>query len=518
MSSPREQELEKAINQLQQENLLLRQKLDLLFRKQFGPSSEKVAPDQLDLLLNNLDEAGKPEDDGSKTEEETVVPRKTKKRKPGNAKKPRIPDHIPVESTQTITPQAVLDHPDQWRHIGQEISEYLDYQPGHFFKRQIIRPKYVHKSNVELPPIIAPLPKQWTERSIAGPGLLAHIAISKYADHLPLHRQEQIYGTRHDIRLPRNTMARWIDRIADSHKLIYLCMGKELLAGDYLQIDETPINYLKPGSGKAQQGYFWAYSTPKGDVLFDWQTGRNHDCLLEMLTKPNQSKEGPARIHLFQGYVQCDGYIAYKTLANKVSGIQLAGCWAHVRRKFNDARAHAPKQANWFIRQIQLHYQIETKHRDQDTSPKLRQQVRSSQSRHILTRIKKALLLCKARPSILPESTLGKAIGYALGEWTYLEIYLEVGQVEIDNNLAENTIRPTAIGKKNWMFIGGAHTGQRSAIIYTIIESCRRRGICPHAYLTDVLTRLPNATTGDVKSLTPEGWAAIKASPAAKAA
>ena len=518
MSRSREQQLEEENARLQQEIKLLQQKLDLLLRRQFGQSSEKVSPDQLDLLLNNPDDAGKPEDDGSKTEEETVVLRKTKKRKPGNEKKPRIPDHIPVESSETITPQAVLEQPDQWRHIGQEISEYLDYQPGHFFKRQIIRPKYVHKSNVDLPPIIAPLPKQWTERSIAAPGLLAHIAISKYADHLPLFRQEKIYDTRHHIRIPRNTMARWIDQIADSLKLIYLCMADQLLAGDYLQIDETPIRYLQPGSGKAQQGYFWAYSNPKGDALFDWQTGRSHDCLLEMFTKPNESKEGPARIHLFQGYAQCDGYIAYKTLANKVSGIQLAGCWAHVRRKFKDALTYAPKQASWFIRQIQLLYRIEKKLRKENTTPKLRQVIRSSQSRPILSRIKKALMLCKARPSILPESTLGKAIAYALSEWPYLEVYLEAGQIEIDNNNAENSIRPTALGKKNWMFIGGAHTGQRSAIIYTVIESCRRRGICPHEYLTDVLTRLPSATTSDIESLTPSGWAAAKGAPKKKAA
>jgi len=518
VSRSREQQLEEENARLQQEIKLLQQKLDLLLRRQFGQSSEKISPDQLDLLLNNPDDAGKPEDDGSKTEEETVVLRKTKKRKPGNAKKPRIPDRIPVESTQTITPQAVLDQPDQWRHIGQEVSEYLDYQPGHFFKRQIIRPKYVHKRNVDLPPIIAPLPKQWTERSIAAPGLLAHIAISKYADHHLLFRQEKIYGTRHHMQLPRNTMARWIEQIADSLKLIYLCMADQLLAGDYLQIDETPIRYLQPGSGKAQQGYFWAYSNPKGDALFDWQTGRSHDCLLEMLTKPNESKEGPARIHLFQGYAQCDGYIAYKTLANKVSGIQLAGCWAHLRRKFKDALRHAPKQASWFIRQIQLLYRIEKKLRKENTTPKLRQVIRSSQSRPILSRIKKALMLSKARPSILPESTLGKAIAYALSEWPYLEVYLEAGQIEIDNNNAENTIRPTALGKKNWMFIGGAHTGQRSAIIYTVIESCRRRGICPHEYLTDVLTRLPSATTSDIESLTPSGWAAAKGAPKKKAA
>jgi transposase len=509
VSSIREQELEKTVQQLRQENELLRQKLDLILRKQFGPSSEKISGIQLDYLMNNLDELGKPKDDGSKkTEEETVV---TKTKRPrGQRKKPRIPDHLPVGSREVIKPQDVLDHPEQWRCIGEEVSETLDFQPGHFFKRQIIRPKYVRIGSPDLPPIIAPLPNRWTERCIAAPGLQAHITISKYADHLPLYRQEQIFKIRHGVELPRNTMARWIDYVADSLKLIYLCMAEQLLSGDYLQIDETPIRYLQPGSGKAQQGYFWAYSNPKGDALFDWQTSRGHECLLEMFKDPNQSDESKPPIYIFQGHVQCDGYSAYKTLANKVTGIQLVGCWAHVRRKFNDALTHAPIQASWIIRQIQLLYHIEKKLREQRAGPRLRESVRASQSRPILARIKKAVMLYKARPSILPQSTLGKAVGYALGEWPYLEIYLGEGQVEIDNNLVENAIRPTALGKKNWMFIGRAHTGERSAIIYSLIESCRRRGIDPHEYLTDVLTRIPNSTTKDIKSLTPAGWAAAK--------
>jgi transposase len=293
-----------------------------------------------------------------------------------------------------------------------------------------------------------------------------------------------------------------MDYVSESLKLIYLCMGEQLFAGSYLQVDETPIKYLEPGSGKAQQGYFWAYSNPKGDVLFDWQPGRGHECLLEMLKKPNQSENSKDAVLYYQGIIQCDGYSAYGTLARKITGITLAGCWAHVRRKFNDAAKHSPALANWIIKQIQHLYQIEKK-----AGPRLRHSVRQSESRPIVARIKKALMIYKARPSILPQSTLGMAVEYALGQWVGLEVYLTDGRVEIDNNLVENAIRPTAIGKKNWLFIGRVDTGERSAIIYSIIESCRRRGIDPHAYLTDVLERIPDAKTSDIKNLTPEAWA-----------
>ena len=185
----------------------------------------------------------------------------------------------------------------------------------------------MHLERRDEPPIIADLPNRWTERCLATPGLQAHIAISKYADHLPLHRQEQIFKIRNDVHLPRNTMSRWMDDVAQSLKLILLCMAEQLFAGDYIQVDETPIKYLKPGSGKAQQGFFWAYSNPKGDVIFDWRTSRGHECLLERLQRPTPDKADPPLY--YQGILQCDGYSAYKTLIKKVTGIQLVGCWAH---------------------------------------------------------------------------------------------------------------------------------------------------------------------------------------------
>lgn len=514
MSSPRERALEETVKRLEQENKLLREKLDLLIRRLHGKSSEKTPPQQQDFLAEEEKSPGKPKGDGaaeSKKEETVAKPKPRAKRS-----KPRLPEHLPVESCEELIPQEVLDHPDEWRRIGEEVSEQLDFRPGRFFRRQLVRPKYVHMERRDEPPIIAPLPNRWTERCLASTGLQAHIAISKYADHIPLYRQEQIFRARYGVDLPRNTMARWMDFVAESLKMIYTSMLNGLRAADYLQIDETPIKYLDPGGGKTAQGYFWAFSSPQGDVIFDWQTSRGHECLLQILaptdSKGNRDKTRP----WFQGIVQCDGHGAYKVLAKKVDGIVLGGCWAHVRRKFHDALGSGHSaQAEWILRQIGLLYAIEKRLRETKTGPRHAprrcQSVRASESLPIVARIKKALMRFKARPSILPQSLLGRATDYALTQWETLEVFLRDGRVAIDNNGVENAIRPTALGKKNWLFVGSADTGDRSAILYSIIESCRRRGIEPYAYLSDVLARVPNATNQDVYSLTPEGWAKDRA-------
>jgi len=514
VASKRENKLAETNRKLVQENTLLRQKIDVLLRRMHGTSSEKISPDQLEALEqqelledDQPDGPGKPKGDDLNGKEAIA---KGEERKPRS--KPRIPDHLPVESRDVIQPQEVIDDPEGWRQIGEEISQYLDFEPGHFFKHEIVRPKYVRIDDPEQPPLIASLPSRWTDRCIASPGLLAHIAVSKFVDHLPLFRQEGIFKKRHGIAVPRNTMSRWMEMVSENLRLIYNHMVGELISGDYLQVDETPIKYLEPGRGKAPQGYFWAYSNPKGDVVFDWQTGRNHECLLEMLRDPDR-RSGERG---FQGTLQCDGYAAYKTVARKISGIHLMGCWAHVRRKFRDALEHSPVEAGKVLREIQHLYRIEKVLREDGAEPSSRKKVRNEQSRPILRELKKALIELRARPSVLPKSSIGKAIDYALGEWEWLETYLEDGRVEIDNNLIENAIRPTALGKKNWMFIGRAETGERSAIIYSVIESCRRRGIDPYAYLKDVLSRMPSATTGEIKHLTPGAW--VAAQPLANAA
>jgi len=263
-----------------------------------------------------------------------------------------------------------------------------------------------------------------------------------------------------------------------------------------VQVDETPVDYLAPGHGKTKQGYLWTCSRPGGDVFYRWETSRAAECLHNIIPVD------------FTGTVQCDGYSAYRAFAHKRNGtIALAGCWAHVRRKFHEALEQSPKTAGWIMRQIQHLYRVEAKLREQRAGPRLRAAVRAHQSQPIVERIERALLRLKSSGRHLPQSLLGVAMDYALGQWRTLDVYLGDGRVEIDNNLVENAIRPTALGKKNWLFVGEAEAGDRGAIIYTVIESCRRRDIDPYAYLKDVLTRLPNMTNHQIHEVTPAAWA-----------
>ena len=209
----------------------------------------------------------------------------------------------------------------------------------------------------------------------------------------------------------------------------------------------------------------------------------------------------------FAGTLQCDGYSAYRAFANeRGSGIRLAGCWAHVRRKFYEALESAPQAAGWILRHIQNLYRIEAGLRRRQAGPRLRQAIRTSQSRPLVERIHRALIRIKQTKDHLPQSLMGQALDYALGQWNTLEIFLEDGRVEIDNNLVENAIRPTALGKKNWLFLGEAAAGERGAILYTVIESCRRRGVEPYSYLRTVLSRLPSKTNRQIPQITPEAW------------
>jgi len=490
----------RAENKAQQiEIKLLREKIDLLIRRVFGKSSEQLDDGQLMLLLQGGDDGAKkdPASSASPGVLEAEIEKRgkdTAKIKPRKEREARVPEHLPAVD-EVIEPDEVVADPEAWRLMGEEITEQLDYKPARFFRRRIIRRKYVKRDEPHQAPIIAPL-NTLQERSIAAPGLLAQIIVAKYCDHLPLYRQEQIYATRHDIAIPRQSMARWIGLAADWLRTIYESIHTGVMAGGYVQVDETPVEYLSPGNGQTKQGYLWACKRPGCDVSFTWATTRAARCLDRII---------PAD---FTGTVQCDGYAAYPSFANRSEGrITLAACWAHARRKFHESLEAAPQQAGWLLLQIQHLYRIEKQLREAKAGPQQRQAVRASQSRMIIERIHRALSRIKLKGRHLPQSALGKAIDYTLTMWPMLTVYLEDGRVEIDNNPVENAIRPTAIGKKNWLFIGEAEAGQRSAILFTIIEACRSRGIDPQTYLREVLTRLPTLTNRQIKDVTPEAWA-----------
>jgi len=485
------EECQEALRQSRRENELLRQKLDRLIRRMFGSSSERLDRAQLELLLQ-LSESP------DITAQEVPLPEVGSSRRSCRQRTLRLPENLPVVE-EVIDPPLVKQKPEAWRCIGQEVSEQLDYEPARFLRRRTIRRKYVHRINLDHAPLIAPLPERLLDRSLPAPGLLAQILVGKYCDHLPLYRQEQIFAQRHRVHLPRQTLARWVGLAADWLKPIYEHIRTGVMAGGYVQVDETPIDYLEPGHGKTKQGYLWTGNRPGGDVFYHWQTSRAAACLDNIV---------PAH---FSGIVQCDGYAAYRAFANgRGNAIELAGCWAHVRRKFYEALEQSPRTSGWLVRQIQHLYRIEANLRDHRAGPRLRQALRASQSRPIVERIQHVLVRLKSSGRYLPQSLLGGAIDYALCHWPTLEVYLDDGRVELDNNLVENAIRPTAIGKKNWLFIGDADAGQRSAIIYTVIENCRRRGLDPFAYLREVLTRLPNMTNWQIPEITPQAWAKVQ--------
>lgn len=487
------QEAEAQNARLAQENALLRQKIDSLVKRIFGASSEKLDAAQLDLLLSlGTAESGKAP---ASSPLEEAVPSSCKngsRRRKKN--EPRWPADLQIIE-EVIEPAEVKVEPQAWRCIGEEISEQLDYEPARFLRRRLVRRKYVHRRELDQAPVIALLPEKLQERCLAAPGLLAQIIVGKYCDHLPLYRQEQIYWTRHRVDLPRQTLAAWMGLAADWLQPIYRQIRAGVMAGGYVQIDETPIKYLSPGHGQTKQGYLWTCSRPGGDAVFHWQTSRAAVCLNRIVPVD------------FRGTVQCDGYAAYGAFAKeRGEGITLAGCFAHARRNFYEAREGAPQHAGWILRQIAHLYRIEKQLREQRAGPRLRGAVRAHESRPIHARIHRALVRLKLSKRHLPQSSMGQAIDYALGQWPMLSVYLADGRVEIDNNLVENAIRPTAIGKKNWLFIGEASAGERGAILYTIVESCRRRGLDPYRYLRELLTALPTMTNWQVKDWTPQAW------------
>lgn len=480
------------------ENKLLREKVDLLIRRIFGKSSEQLDDRQLMLLLQGDEPAKKDPASsagpGALEAELGKGDRELKAKGARGERRPRLPDDLPVGEEIIVDPEEVKARPEAYRQMGEEITEQLDYTPARFSRRRIIRRKYVRRDEPHQAPVIAAL-DTLQERSLAAPGLLAHIIVSKYCDHLPLHRQEQIYKLRQRIEVPRQSMARWLALAAQWLTPLYERIHTGVMAGGYVQTDETMVEYLDPGHGQTRQGYLWTLKRPEGDAVFVWRTSRAAQCLHSII---------PAD---FTGVIGCDGYQAYQTHAAHSAGrVSLAACWAHVRRKFDEAKEAAPKQACAVLLLIQRLYQIEKHLRAQHLSPKLRQVIRQQHSRMLVERIGALLRRWKQRHTFLPRSLMGRAIDYTLTLWSHLQVYLEDGRVQIDNNLVENAIRPTAIGKKNWLFIGDADAGETSAILFTLIEACRSRKIDPWEYLRDVLTRLPAMTNHQLGEVMPEAW------------
>jgi hypothetical protein len=356
-------------------------------------------------------------------------------------------------------------------------------------------------------PITAPL-HLLQDRCIATPRLLANTLVLRFEQHLPYYRIEQLYA-RAGVPLSRQTLCGWAGMAAEASGLILVATKDEVFADGYVQVDETPVKYQDPDrKGVCGTGYCWLFHNPVRNLsYFAWRTGRGADSLEKIV---------PAD---YRGIIQCDGWKSYnrfvKNRAEKGHSIQLAGCMAHARRYFYDARAEG-EDAAWVLLQMQKLYHIETRLRDCRAGPATIRAERKTHSLPILRQIKARLDDLVVRRKHLPRSLTGEAITYTLGQWDKLLVFLQNGRVMIDNNLVENAIRPTAIGRKNWLFMGDPKSGGRAALFYTLIGNCHRAGIDAQSYLTDLFTRLalPAQTTKTLRALTPHGWAADRQSPA----
>lgn len=473
----------------------LQGKVDALVQKLFGKSSEKLDERQLMLLLQGGDEGPKKSEASECESVDLEAQRKVKKSVRSEV---RIPDNLPVSEHLEIIPEAVQASPDEFRYVDSQFTEQLDFQPPRYTKRIIERRRYAKIDEPQLPPIIAELPVM-VAGCKAAPGLLAAIIVGKFCDHLPLYRQEQIAMQRHGLYLSRQTMSRWLADVSQQMRPVYELMHQDLLAQKYVQCDETCIKYLKPGSGKAQHGYFWVVASPGKDTVFHWHTGRSGQCFDQVIPL------------WYNHTLGCDAYSVYiAAQKNRQSKFRLAGCWAHVRRKFYEARNHDPRRAGLALRLIASLYKIEDRLKKLGYGPCLKAVVRQHEAAPIIARLFELLRKWTMASRFTPQSAMGKASSYTLAISMALMAYLEEGNVEIDNNRVENAIRPTAIGKKNWLFIGDESSGQNSAILYTLVEACRQRGIDPWKYFKDILTRLPTMSTRDYAKLTPAAWQAAQ--------
>ena len=401
--------------------------------------------------------------------------------------------HLPIKETIEILPEAVKKDPTLYAKIGEERTFEVDIVPPQLFKREIVRPKFKHLLDRNRAPILAPAPMRIVPGGFASAGLIAWALTAKYADHLPLYRQEQMLA-RWGAPISRQNLCDWVGLATPFLEPLVKIMKTDLLRSGYVQADETPVKCNDPDlqDGKTTQGYLWALSRPGGDVVFEWRLSRKHE-------------EAERLLGDFAGVLQSDGYEAYPAYVRVRPEVTWVGCWAHARRKFFEAASERRAEATRVLELIAQLYQFESQW-DEAAVGERRAALRQEHFAGPLAELKTLVQELLAGP-VLPQSGLGKACTYLLGHWAPLTAHLQYSHTALDTNAVENAIRPSAVGKKNWLFIGHPDAGDRAAVMYSLIVSCQRRGHNPHEYLKDLLTHLPAMTTkDDLRPLLPSQW------------
>ena len=463
----------------------LRFQLDQLRRAIFGHKSERFVPENPDQLRLDFDMG---EEAPATPETETITITRLKKKKKAAQPNVRlaIPAHLP-RVIEIIEPENL---PAGSKKIGEEKTEVMEITPARIYVRCIIRPKYALPQEKGIS--IAYLPSLPLPKSNAGASLIAWLIVNKYVNHLPFYRQVQILK-RDGVDLAESTINKWFAKTADLLEPLYDRIWMHIRESDHIFADESTIKVLNTDKPSGSlKGYFWLFKMlDPGMVLFYYNKGsRGYHILHEVLPG-------------FQGAVQCDGYGAYDDL-DKIKGITTIGCWAHARRKFEQALENDPLPARYAMLKIQELYAIERKATEGNFTPDQIKELREKESYPILKEFETWLLA--TAQTVLPKSPIGKAIHYTYGIYRKLIRYTLDGRYRIDNNLAENSVRDLALGRKNYLFCGNHESARRTAVIYSLMASCKVNDVNPQEWLTDVLNRIQDQKNQKMDELLPHIW------------
>lgn len=485
----------------------IKAKLDAFMNRFFGPRSERFAPDQLafafldeDLYKDLLDKVP-PHTDEAPDDEGTSKGKKRKRRRNGRAP---IPEDLPRED-RVHEPDPDALHCDECDvdkvRIGEEVSEQVEYVPASIKVIRHIRPRYACPC-CESGVTIADPPPAPIDKGRPGPGLLAKVVVSKYEDHLPLNRQTRVFG-RHGYPIHRSTLCDWVGDTASLLRPIAMAMKREILATGYVNTDDTPVRVHmgKKGPGKTKEGRIWVYASSElREAVYDFTMSR--------------AGAGPESfLGNFTGYLQADAFSGYDRLFESGDIVEV-GCMAHARRGFHDARSTEPEGASVVLAVIRGLYMIERAATEAGFGPEERRRVRQIEAAPLLESLEKFLRTEGHRA--LPKSPFGKAIGYALNQWDAICRYTTDGRLSIDNGLSERCLRSVAVGRNNWVFAGSPAGGERAAVLYSLVQSCRLQGIDAFTYLRDVIARLHVTPMSRIGELTPRGWRLAREASAAQ--
>lgn len=475
-----------SIDKMQAQISQMQFQIDQMNRLLYGAKRER--------FISNIDENQLtlpfevPQEEAPEKQQEVITYVRSKNKRKEHPGRVALPSHLPVEEI-VLEPE---EDTSNMKCIGKEVTDQLELIPAKLFIKRFIRPKYIavtDESQAEHKGVISELPVFPIEKGIAGPGLLAQIMVDKFVDHLPVYRQIERFK-REGIKLSSSTLNGWQESICNLLEPLYDTLKHRVLAQGYLQVDETPIPVLdKQKKGSTHRGYYWIYHSPlEKTVLFDYNTGR--------------SREGPIKLlKNFKGYLQTDGYNVYEIFARR-KDITLVNCMAHARRGFDKALPYDKIRAEFAMKMFQKLYAIEQQAREQNLSPQQRHTLRLNEALPVMNELGKWIV--ETYKSSQPKSPMGKATAYCIERWDNLLAYLNDGSLEIDNNLAENAIRPIALGRKNYLFAGSTRGAERAAMFYSFFATCKKNNVNPFDWLRKVLEVIPAYKVNKLTELLPQ--------------